>query len=63
MAMKKPSSDSEDEKDTAFGGLAPRGGPEPASGGRGGPRRWRVAAGVLAIALVVLALWYFAGRS
>ncbi|MGO4396482.1 hypothetical protein AB4Z46_34575 [Variovorax sp. M-6] len=61
--MKKPSSDSEDDEDTAFGGLAPRDGPEPAPGHRGGPRRWRVAAGVLAIALVVLALWYFGGRS
>ena len=56
--MPKAPSDSDEEDDTAFGGLAPRSGPQPAAPKR---RRWGLWAGVV-IGLVVVAVFYLVAR-
>ncbi|MGJ7510947.1 hypothetical protein [Variovorax sp. GT1P44] len=61
--MQRPRNPDDDEDDTAFGGLAPRGGPgrgkiaEPARTGRG---KWVALAAVAVV--VVLMLLYVTGR-
>ena len=59
--MPKPSSDSDDEDDTAFGGLAPRSGPLPEPATRK-PGRWGWVIGlVLGLVLLALLLWLMRG--
>lgn len=59
--MPKPSSDRDEEDDTAFGGLAPRSGPHAEPMARK-PRRWGLLVGVL-LGLIVAALFQWAARS
>ncbi|MDM0069023.1 hypothetical protein [Variovorax sp. J31P207] len=57
--MPRPSPDSDEEDDTAFGGLAPRSGPQAEPRARKPPRwgRWAVVAGLLLLCLLL----YLAG--
>ncbi|MDN8614127.1 hypothetical protein [Variovorax ginsengisoli] len=58
--MPRPSPDSDEEDDTAFGGLAPRSGPQAGPRARK-PSRWARWAGVAAGLLLLCLLLYLAG--
>ncbi|MDM0081079.1 hypothetical protein QTI17_10790 [Variovorax sp. J31P179] len=58
--MPRPSPDSDEEDDTAFGGLAPRSGPQAEPRERK-PPRWGRWAGVAAGLLLLCLLLYLAG--
>ena len=57
--MPRPSPDGDEEEDTAFGGLAPRSGPQ-AEPTAHKPHRWGLWVGV-AVALLLGLLFYLAG--
>jgi len=59
--MPRPSPESDEEDDTAFGGLAPRSGPQAAPRARR-PRRWAVWAAVAAGLLLCLLVYLAAAR-
>ena len=54
--MPRPSSDGDDEEDTAFGGLAPRSGPQAEPVVARKPGRWGLAVGVVLVLSLVAAI-------
>jgi hypothetical protein len=54
--MQEPRPDSDDESDTAFGGLAPRSGPGGETRGRRRAGAWLVAAAVIVVIVLVALL-------